>query len=138
MTTFENWCALNGAAPIPAAPHIVARFVTDIAPLGIEHVWPAVQEVSRAHYVIGLADPTLSGTVCAAVNEIAKIDPPRSWPREHKAAFLRLPYDLQAYLSAREDERDKTVKRAQSEAAKLRHALKKEIEADGTDTNRAA
>jgi hypothetical protein len=138
MKTFENWCLLNDVAPIPAAPATVAQFVATIAPLGIAQVWPIVQEISRAYYTKGLADPTLSGTVCAAINEIARIDPPRSWPREHKARFLQLPYDLQAYVSARENDRDKAVKRAQSEAGKLRHALKREIEADGDHSNAAA
>jgi len=140
VKTFENWCLLNGVAPIPAPPAVLARFVTDVAPLGIERVWPAVQEVSRAHYLIGLADPTLSGTVCAAINDIAKIDPPRSWPREHKAAFLRLPYDLQAFLAEHEGRREKEIHRAHGEAAELRKRLATTTEGmtNGTDSNRAA
>jgi len=123
MTTFENWCALNDVPSLPARPADVARFVTVCEPLGMEKIWPMIEEISRAHYVRGLADPTLGGWVSVAVNEIAKIDPPRSWPKDKKARFATLPYDLQVYLSRHEAQRDKEVRRAQSEAAKVKQAL---------------
>ena len=123
MTTFESWCALNDVPSLPARPADVARFVRDCEPLGMEAIWPMIGEISRAHYVRGLADPTLGGWVSVAVNEIAKIDPPRSWPKDKKARFATLPYDLQVYLSGHEAQRDKEVRRAQSEAAMARKSL---------------
>jgi hypothetical protein len=115
-TTFERWCELSNAKALPAAPMLVARFVADLAPLGMSAIWPAVQEISRAHYTIGLADPTLGGLVSAAINEIAKIDPPRSWPADQKRRFQQLPYDLQLYVTNREKQRDAEVRRAQNKA----------------------
>ncbi|MFX6213897.1 hypothetical protein ABTF16_22965, partial [Acinetobacter baumannii] len=44
--TFVRWCALRGVTPCPAVPDAVARFVADCASLGIERLWPAVQEIS--------------------------------------------------------------------------------------------
>ena len=44
---FARWCELNGASWCPAAPADVAKFVTDCASLGIERLWPAVQEISK-------------------------------------------------------------------------------------------
>src|SRR3954453_21947132 len=119
-TTFERWCMLNNVQPLPASPTMVARFVADIAPWGMEKIWPIVQEISRAHYTIGLADPTLGGPVAAAINQITQIDAPRSWPAEHKRRFLMLPYDLQQCVSERETQREKEVRRAQNEAAKAK------------------
>ncbi len=58
---FARWCELNGASWCPAAPADVAKFVSDCASLGIERLWPAVQEISKAHVSLGLADPTLGG-----------------------------------------------------------------------------
>jgi hypothetical protein len=55
---------------------------------------------------------------------IAKIDPPRSWPDPLKARFRSLPYDLQVYVEKHERDREKTVRRAQNEAAQARQALK--------------
>jgi hypothetical protein len=120
---FARWCALNAVTELPAAPADVAKFVADCAPLGIEQVWPLVGDISRAHSAVGLADPTLGGPVSAAINEIAKVDPPRSWPKAHKARFLSLPYDLQVYVSNHEVQREKEVRRAHNEAAQARKDL---------------
>jgi hypothetical protein len=120
MNLFERWCVLNGHKPFGASPETIARFVSDIAPMGIAAVWDAVQEVSRAHYMHGLPDPTLGGPVAAAINAIAKIGPPRSWPAEEKLRFLTLPYDIQLIISKRERDRDNQVRTMQHEFAKLK------------------
>jgi len=104
----------------PLAPGLVARFVADIAPLGIEQVWAAVQEVSREHYTKGFADPTLGHPVATAISELAAIRPPRSWPKEEQAQFRRLPYDLQIYVVERELGRDRIVRQSQAEVSKLK------------------
>jgi hypothetical protein len=77
---FARWCELNGVGLCPAAPADVAKFVADCASLGIERLWPAVQEISAVHRSLGLADPTLGGVVAAAISDVAGIEPPRSWP----------------------------------------------------------
>ena len=133
--TFDRWCALHDETPIPAAPRVVARFVSDIAASGIEKIWPMVGEISRAHYLIGLADPTLGGAVSAAINEIARIEIPRSWPAGMKVRFQTLPYDMQVYVAAHEIDRDKAVRRAQNEAGELRKQAKVP---DGHQSNAAA
>lgn len=120
---FARWCELNCAAFLPASPAEVAKFVADCAALGIERLWPAVQDISRAHAALGLADPTLGGPVAAAVSEVAGIDPPRSWPSDRKQQFEALPYDLQVYVADHEARREKTVRRAQNEAAIAKRKL---------------
>ncbi len=120
---FARWCELNGVSWCPAAPATVARFVADCAPLGIERLWPAVQDISGAHVALGLADPTLGGAVAAAVSDVAVIDPPRSWPDDRKQRFKSLPYDLQVYVAAHEARREKALRRAQNETASVRQKL---------------
>jgi hypothetical protein len=120
---FAQWCALNGTTFCPAAPATVARFVRDCAALGIERLWPAVQDISKLHASVGLADPTLGGVVAAAINEIANVRPPRSWPGDDRQRFQALPYDLQVYIADREAGREKTLRRAQNEAAAARQKL---------------
>jgi hypothetical protein len=117
---FAKWCELNGVSFCPAAPAVVAKFVTDCASLGIDRLWPAVQDISKMHVALGLADPTLGGVVAAAVNDIAGIEPPRSWPSDRKQRFKSLPYDLQVYVAAHETQREKALRRAQNEAAGAR------------------
>jgi hypothetical protein len=120
---FGRWCELNGVSSCPATPAVVAQFVTDCASLGIERLWPAVQEISKVHASMGLADPTLGGVAAAAINDVASVDPPRSWPDERKQRFKSLPYDLQLYVAAHEMTREKVLRRAQNEAAAARRKL---------------
>lgn len=120
---FARWCELNGARFCPAAPADVARFVAECASLGIERLWPAVQDISKAHVALGLADPTLGGAAGAAISAISGIEPPRSWPNDRKQRFKSLPYDLQVYVGAHEAQREKALRRAQNEAASARQKL---------------
>jgi hypothetical protein len=120
---FARWCELNGVRLCPASPADVAKFVADCASLGIERLWPAVQEISAVHSSLGLADPTLGGVAAAAISEVAGVDPPRSWPGHHKQRFKSLPYDLQLYVAAHEAQREKVLRRAQNEAAAARRKL---------------
>jgi hypothetical protein len=117
---FARWCELNGVSFCPAASAVVARFVTDCASLGIDRLRPAVQDISRMHVALGIADPTLGGVVAAAVNDVASVTPPRSWPGDRKQQFKSLPYDLQVYVAAHEKQREKALRRAQNEAAGAR------------------
>ncbi|WP_426419510.1 hypothetical protein [Bradyrhizobium genosp. A] len=114
---FVRWCELNNVAPCPATPSSVARFVGDCASLGADRLWPAVQEISRMHASLGLADPTLGSPAANAMSAVAAVAPPRSWPRQFKQRFGSLPYDIQAYLAAHETQRERALRRAQNEAA---------------------
>ena len=135
MKMFEAWCNLRGEKAIPASPTIIARFIADISPMGIDRVWPAILEISRAHYIIGLPDSTQSFPVASAINELSKLSPPRSWPAAEKLRFATLPYDIQLVISKREADRDKQIKRMlQNECSKL----KKESEHGSSPTNAAA
>lgn len=120
---FTKWCELNGVSPCPAAPAYVARFVVDCALLGVERLWPALQEISQLHVSSGLADPTLGGVAAKAISDLAGIEPPRSWPANHKQRFKSLPYDLQVYVTGHEAQREKALRRAQNEAAGARQKL---------------
>jgi hypothetical protein len=120
---FAKWCELNGLSACPAAPAAVARFVSDCAALGIERLWPALQEISKMHADLGLADPTLGGVVADAIDRVARVAPPRSWPDDHKSRFKALPYDLQVYVAAHETQRERVIRRAQNEAASARQKL---------------
>ncbi|VIO77394.1 hypothetical protein [Bradyrhizobium ivorense] len=114
---FVRWCELHGVIPCPATPAAVARFIADCASLGIERLWPAVQEISKLHMSAGLADPTLGGPAAAAIADIAGIDPPLSWPDARKQRFKALPYDMQLFIATHESRREKALRRAQNDAA---------------------
>lgn len=55
--------------------------------------------------------------------EVPPIEPPRSWTKEAKDRWQSLPRETQEYLSTREQERDREVRRSQNEAAEQRKAF---------------
>jgi len=59
--------------------------------------------------------PVIQALVNAKVQDL--IDPPRSWGAAEKAAFLRLPPNLQQFYDKREKQRDAEVRRCQNERA---------------------
>jgi hypothetical protein len=120
---FARWCELNATPFCPAAPAAVAGFVKDCSSLGIERLWSAVQDISKLHASLGLADPTLGGPAAAAIGDVAGVAPPRSWPGEYKQRFKSLPYDIQRFVAAHEAQREKALRRAQNEAAAARQKL---------------
>ena len=120
---FARWCELNGAAFCPASPATVAKFVADCGSLGIIRLWPAVQDISKTHVSVGLADPTLGGTVAKAISDVADLTAPRGWPEDFKGRFKTLPYDVQRFVVDHEARREKALRRAQNEAAVLRKKL---------------
>lgn len=133
---FVKWCELNGATACPATPESVARFVTDCASLGMSRLWPAVQDISRMHVALGLADPTLGGLAASAMSGIAAIPPPRSWPGRFKRQFNALPYDIQIHLASHEAQRERALRRAQNDAAAARQRLAAfEAPTKGKETN---
>ncbi|MHC2537823.1 hypothetical protein [Bradyrhizobium diazoefficiens] len=138
---FVRWCELNNVTACPATPASVARFVTDCATLGMERLWPAVQDISRMHVSLGLADPTLGGAAASAISAVANISPPRSWPGPFKQRFGALPYDIQVQLASHEAQRERALRRAQNEAASVRQklaAFEAQTKDENTNGNEAA
>jgi hypothetical protein len=119
---FARWACLRGGQPVPASPADVANFITDITSLGIEKILRAVDDISRAHFLRGLADPTLGPPVSMLLSELAKIEPPRAWPKEQKAEFARLQPDMQKFIAEFFKRQDVVVKRAMQEASDARKA----------------
>ena len=57
------------------------------------------------------------------------IEPPRSWTKEQTERWQSLPRETQEYLSQREQERDRELRRSQNEAADQRKAIDAERQA---------
>lgn len=56
------------------------------------------------------------------------IEPPRSWTKEEKERFNSLPRETQEFITRRETERDREIRRSQNEAAEQRKAIDAERE----------
>jgi hypothetical protein len=124
-SAFGKWCIVRGVRSLPAMPAHVACFISDLAAAekSIKQIWPLVQEISQTHLSNNLADPTAGGLVGEVINSIALIERPRSWAKTEEERWKSLPYDMQVFLSHREQQRDTAVRRAQNEAADARKQL---------------
>jgi hypothetical protein len=116
---FESFCREKALRSFPTRPSTIAFFILDIVALGIERLEKIVGAVQAVHE--GLADPTLSPVVSAALATIAPIQPPRHWPKSEKHQFLALPRALQTFVAAHEMQQDKAFRTALNKAlAKLK------------------
>ena len=134
---FVAWCKQNSLASLPARPASIALFVLENGHVGIDELARMVVGISRCHLRRGQADPTSGYPVSAALNHLAEIDAPVSWPKEMRPRFSELTYALQQYLAASDREQTRMIKRAHQEAADARKKLKeiegKNVEAENVD-----
>lgn len=143
---FARWCERERETFCPAAPAAVARFVREHAGLDAEKLWDAVLDISRTHVSSGLADPTLGTPVALAVDDIANVPPPQSWPDPWKQRFKLLPHDLKVFIAVHEKGREKSLRRTQHTLAHANKTLEslrsarsatKEDQIDETESQRS-
>jgi hypothetical protein len=126
LAVFIAYCKSNNVRHCPARPQTCAAFTKAEAangrdPQGIVSLLAAVDDLHQHH---GLASPTHTQVVRATLDNIIKVDPPRSWPAAEKAEFARLPPTIREIIAKRENNRDRELRRKRSEFAELkRHAL---------------
>ncbi len=78
----------------------------------------AAADIADWHLLFGLANPAATPIVLAALNEIATVEPPRSWPKEQTSiASARCHTICRSTSRSVEKERDRALRRAQNEAA---------------------
>jgi hypothetical protein len=124
LSAFVNWCEAKGVRSFPAQPATVAQFILENAGLGIDVISEVVGHIADMHEAAGLANPVATWIVAEAMDRIdSGIEAPRSWPKEHKWRFYQLPCILRRYVFAHDRQRETTVRKAQSEAAKARQEL---------------
>lgn len=141
ISAFAAWCEMMNVRSCPARPAVLAGFIVELSrTIPATDLIKAAADIADWHLLFGLANPSATPIVLAALDRIAAIDPPRSWPKEQKHRFRALPHDLQVYIAKREKERDRAVRRAQNSAASQRTNLGQrtgtvaEIAADKTVT----
>jgi hypothetical protein len=89
---------------------------------------PAVETPELAHEADTApeTDPGETDLQAPEPQEIAPIEPPRSWTKEEKAEFATYPREAQEKIARREQEREKAIRSSQNEAAEIRKAVEAE------------
>ena len=130
FSLFEGWCAEKSVRRLPAKSWTVAAFILDQNahgrdPQGCIALLAAIAEVHDAH---SLSNPTATSVVNQVLDQIVKVDPPRSWPAADKAEFARLPPTIREIIARRENDRDRELRRKQTEFAELKKRLTAEAD----------
>ncbi len=124
LDAFNKWAAAKGVRSLPAKPWVVAGWCLDAHSMDVPwgKIAATLQNVTEAHDHHHLADPCSSSIVRKTTEQVApQIEPPRSWNKEEKTAWRRLPPDIRQAITRRENDRDKEIRRLQNEAADQRH-----------------
>jgi hypothetical protein len=119
------FCKDRSCRHAPAKPWVCAAYALERhkQSIDVERMVTELHAITRLHSKFGLADP-VTGPVHLAVERIAKIKPPRSWPPEDKALFATLPALIRYRIETREQQRDTELRRRQNEYAEKLNALK--------------
>jgi hypothetical protein len=135
ISAFAAWCEMMNVRSCPARPAVLAGFIVELSrTIPATDLIKAAADIADWHVLFGLANPAATPIVHAALDDIATVEPPRSWPKEQKNRFRALPHDLQVYIAKREKERDRVLRRAQNAVARDRqkHTAAGETAADKT------
>ena len=92
---FIEFCRGKGVPHLPAKPTTVAAFVLEHTALGqSDKIRELVAAIEILHDLNGYANPAATSLVRFALDRMAPIEPPRSWPKEHKLLFTALPVEI--------------------------------------------
>jgi hypothetical protein len=112
------WCKTKSVRHAPAKPHVVAAFIIEQGNLD------ALPAIDLLHQSFDLSNPVMTGIVGAAIERVASVKPPRSWPAADKALWATLPAQIRERISMREKQRDDGLRLAQNQYAEKLKALK--------------
>jgi hypothetical protein len=129
LVFFVQWCGSIGVRHLPAAPTTCAMYILNQAKVGIapERIAAEAQAIELLHDQCGLANPMQTRAARFALEQVLKIEAPRSWPKEEKAMFMHLPVQIRNIILTREIDRERNLRRGQNEIAEQRKALEQLI-----------
>jgi len=125
LQNFADFCKQYGIRALPAAPATVAAFAKAEYTRGTsaDAILHTLQDIEAVHSNANLANPIATAAVRSVLSEILKLDPPRSWSRADRLVYATLPIEAQAIIERRAKEDSKAVRKAQADAAALKHQL---------------
>jgi hypothetical protein len=120
LDPFFKYAESKSVRRLPARPATVACWVRFQAGLGVpdEQILAALTAIEAAHDRHSLANPVRTAIVRAEVDRLAKVTPPRSWPKAEKAMFALLPPDIKRIIALRQEQADHELCRLQSKVAR--------------------
>jgi hypothetical protein len=129
LVPFTRWCAANKVRCLPARPTTIAAYWQAEKDRGKEP-YETLLAIEGLHVFAGLANPVQTPIVRSVTESTIPVDAPRSWTKTEKEEFELLPRHTKQVLLRREKDREKTMRRAQNEAAEYKNTLLRLQQAD--------
>jgi hypothetical protein len=131
---FARWCELKSCRKVPSKPQTVAAFILDHAALAADSqvLLSMVQAIDALHQYHGLNSPIHTAAVYAALEQVVRTEPPRSWPKAERAMFAMLPPDIRHIIALRQEQQDREIRKLHSKVARQLEELRQNM--NGADT----
>ena len=109
-------CEARGVRKCPCKPWVVASYLLEQSANGVaaQVLVAMLEAISALHDYHNLSNPCATRVVSLALEQIVHPEIPRSWNREEKAAWARLPPPVRDAIARRENDRDKELRRLQN------------------------
>jgi hypothetical protein len=115
----------------------VAAFCLEQATLGVDpqQIMAQLGAIEKSHDKFNLPNPVRTAVVDIVLEQIVKSEPPRSWNKDEKAEWAKLPARVRDAISRHEKDRDRELRRLQNQAAENRRhdGAAKPIKTEGTE-----
>jgi hypothetical protein len=134
---FEKWCAERSVRHLPARPWVVATFIRDQNAYGrdVQGCLSLLAAIEAAHDLHNLSNPVPTAAVRQVLEKIIKSEAPRSWDKEQKSEWAKLPPKIREAIAMREKDRDAALHRKFDELAKLKKRLMSEADKPAQTNN---
>ncbi len=93
FSLFEKFCSERSVRQLPAKPWTVSAFILHEIANGrdVQGCLALLAAIEAVHDSHSLSNPTATAIVRATLNQIIKIEPPRSWAKDEKAEWAKAP-----------------------------------------------
>jgi hypothetical protein len=125
FSIFEKWCAERSVRRLPAKPWVVAAFIQSETANGrdAQSCMALLAAIEAAHDSHNLSNPVATAAVRQALEGVIKSEAPRSWDKEQKAEWAKLPPEIRQTITMREKDREVALARKFNELAEMRKRL---------------
>jgi len=122
LQPFIQWTEQANVRYCPAKAHVIAAYVLHEAATGAstETILRRVNAISALHSRHNLADPVSTASARFALQSAIPAEPPRSWRKAEKQAFIQLPPEVKSAIHRRDHERETEVRRLQNLVSELK------------------
>ena len=122
---FADFCKAKGVPFLPAAPQSVALFLRteNLGGADYKRIFATAQAIERLHDRAMLSNPVATFVCRNELSRLYEISPPRSWAKVHHPLWASLSVEVRQIIENYAGLASKAVRKAQNEAAELRHKL---------------